>query len=389
MHLALIINSLGIGGAERVLVRLAHEWADRGYQISFITFFQENNFCYQLNTKHNNIKLINLGEKKPKANTNFFVQIFIVAKRIFLLKKLFNKLQPNLLISFLFKVNISVLLANIWSKIPIIVSERIDPSKHVIPAFYKKLRLMSYRLASNIIVQTKAIKDYFPNYLQKKIFIIPNWVKAPQTKKQLDINNSITTSISKIIAIGRLDQQKNHQLLIRAFAKLADNYPNLTLTIYGEGILRDFLQELIMSLKLQDRIFLPGITMDVEATLAKADLFVLPSIYEGFSNALCEAMAVGLPVIAAKCSGNVDIIEHRKNGLLFNINNTEELVECIEFVINNPEHSNKLAINAQNIINQFNELNILKLWDQALENVLRENNSYVNMRHLRRDGREA
>lgn len=387
MHLALIINSLGIGGAERILVRLAHEWAERGNKISFITFFQETGFNYNLNTKHKNITLINLGEKKP--NNNFFLQIIKIIKRTILLRRLFIKLKPDIIISFLVGANINCLLANLGSNIPIIVSERIDPNKHVIPAIYKILRILAYKLATIIIVQTKLIKDYFPNFLQNQIFIIPNWVKEPKIKKLLKDEDKSITPISKIISIGRLDQQKNHQLLIRAFAKLSDQYPNLTLDIYGDGILRNDLENLIISFNLQDRIKLPGITMNVESTLAEADLFVFPSAYEGFPNALCEAMAVGLPVIASNCSGSNEIVENNHNGLLFNIDNMEELVKCIESLINNPSHARQLAINAQDIINQFNELKILTLWEQTLEKVLTTNNRYVNISQFGRDGREA
>ena len=375
MHLALVINSLGIGGAERVLVRLAHIWADRGYQISFITFFQENNFCYQLNTKDNNkINIINLGEPKPLPNTNFFIYFCKMIKRVYVLSKLFKKLQPDLIVSFLVGVNIIVLLANIWSKIPIIVSERIDPNKHVIPMFYKKLRLFTYKFAMAIVVQTKKIAEYFPVAWQEKIFIIPNWVKEPAIKK-----SKKNQTIRNIISVGRLHEQKDHQTLIKAFAQLSDNYPELTLTIYGEGVLRDFLTQLIYSLNLQNRIFLPGIAMDVEKVLISADLFVFPSVYEGFSNALCEAMSCGLPVIASKCSGNVDIVEDGVNGLLFNSSDIEALVSSMRRLLDDPVYSNKLAINAQNIVNKFSELEILKLWDNILEIFLRDNNSYANI----------
>ncbi len=365
MHLALVINSLGIGGAERVLVRLAHIWAERGHQISFITFFQENDFCYQLNTKDNRINLINLGESKPLPNTNFFLQIVKIIKRIYLLKKLFKKMQPDLIISFLVGVNITVLLANIFSKIPIVVSERIDPNKHVIPVFYKQLRLFTYQFSTALVVQTKRIAEYFPVSWQEKIFIIPNWVKKPLTTK-----TNKNQMIKHIRSVGRLDSQKDHQTLIKAFAKLANDYPELTLTIYGEGILRNFLTKLISFLNLEDRIFLPGIATEVETVLTSADLFVFPSIYEGFPNALCEAMSCGLPVIASNCSGNIDIVEEGVNGLLFNVADVDGLVSCIKKLLDNSDYANKLAVNAQDVVNKFSEPEILKLWDNVLHQAI-------------------
>lgn len=368
MHLVLVINSLGIGGAERILIRLAHYWADSGHKISFITFFQEEKFSYQLAS--NNINLINLGEDKLSSSKLSFIQHFFkIVKRVCLLRNKIKLLQPDMVVSFLVGANISVLLANIGFKVPVIVSERADPFMHNIPTFYKKLRFLIYQQAAAITVQTQAIASYFVSKFQKNVFVIPNFVKSPKIKKDIREKTSISkvNKVTKIISVGRLDEQKDHKTLIYAFAKLSNDYPDLTLTIYGDGELRGFLQNLIMDLNLQDRVFLPGISMDVEKNLVAADLFVFPSIAEGFSNALSEAMSCGLPVIAADCAGNMNIIEHEVNGLLFKCGNVEELVLLMQRLLNNPEYCNKLAINAQNIVNKFSEVGILKLWDDVLE----------------------
>ncbi len=370
MHLALVINSLGIGGAERVLVRLADIWGKNGHKISFITFFKEEKFFYELNKENNNINVINLGESKPQYKTNFIIQLFKIIKRVYLLRRLFKEIQPDLVVSFLVGANISVLLANFWLNLPIIVSERIDPHKHIIPVFYKKLRLFTYRQAAAIVVQTKGILNYFPASWQKKMFIISNWVKKPGI--EININDYKNHKIKNITSIGRLDQQKDHKTLIHAFLKLSTKYPELTLTIYGEGVLRDFLQQLINSLHLENRIFLPGITMDVEAILKNTDLFVFPSIYEGFPNALCEAMSFGLPVIASNCSGNTDLIQHGVNGLLFQSTDVDGLVSSMQQLLDNPDQCNKLANNAKDIMNKFSESEILRLWDNVLEFVYRK-----------------
>jgi glycosyltransferase involved in cell wall biosynthesis len=464
VHLVLVINSLGIGGAERVLIRLAHAWAKDGYRISFITFFQETANCYNLSnpdfgfdrdysgdnpfatTESNrgyygedvfttvrsgsgshsyldNIKLINLGEPKPKSN--FLEQLFRISKRVIALRKLFNQLQPDLIVSFLVGANISVLLANWGGKFPVIVSERIDPAKHVIPNFYKKLRLITYKTAAAIVVQTNSVLNYFvprlPEKLHKNIFVIPNFIKAPNfiktsniinphikshnsiqshLKSHINLSNSIksssampthdsmqardgngsnnppaTTSVAtKIISVGRLDQQKDQQLLIRAFAKLNNqdlqqdaNGNLLTLTIYGEGELRGELEALIRQLNVQDRVFLPGVVKDVERALVESDLFVFPSKYEGFPNALCEAMSCGLPVIASNCSGNCDLIKSGQNGLLFTPGDVDGLAAAIQQLLNNPAERDKLAAAASRVVDSFSEAKILQQWRDVLQ----------------------
>ncbi len=361
MHLALVINSLGIGGAERVLIHLANYWADKGHTISLIVFFQAKN-SYQVIT-NNNIRLINLDEnyllQKNSGNIKYF---FNIINRIFNLRQKIKLLQPDIIVSFLVGANICVLLANIYSKIPVIVSERADPLMHNISTFYKKLRLLTYKYAAVITVQNNNIAQYFLGKFKNKVFIIPNSVTLPTMKK-----NSEIVVIKKIISVGRLDLQKDHKTLIYAFAKIAAIYPDVTLTIYGDGELREFLQNLLAELKLTDKVLLPGIVNNIQEKLIEADLFVFPSIAEGFSNALCEAMSYGLPVIAADCTGNVNIIENEVNGLLFKCGDIEELAFLMQKLLNNSEYCNKLASNAKNIVHRFAESEILKLWDDVLE----------------------
>src|SRR5690606_29753976 len=107
---------------------------------------------------------------------------------------------------------------------------------------------------------------------------------------------------------------KGFGALITAFSEIVLQKPDITLTIYGEGAERQNLESLIRGLNLTASVFLPGTVRDVEGIMYQADLFVFPSHYEGFPNALCEAMAMGLPVIASNCSGNIDIIREGVDG---------------------------------------------------------------------------
>lgn len=105
----------------------------------------------------------------------------------------------------------------------------------------------------------------------------------------------------EIVTCGRLEKQKNHALLIQAFANVVKKYPDATLKIYGEGSLKEMLQNKINELNLQGKAFLMGATNHVEKILETADLFVLSSDFEGMPNALMEAMAAGVPCIATDC----------------------------------------------------------------------------------------
>ena len=145
--------------------------------------------------------------------------------------------------------------------------------------------------------------------------------------------------------------------------------PTLHLTIYGEGAARSTLEALIQRLNLTGRVSLPGTTQNIQAALSKSDLFVFPSRYEGFPNALCEAMAVGLPVIASACSGTVDVVRDGIDGRLFPIGNREALICLLQELLHDPIQRTRLSQEALTISDRFNEAAILQLWEDLLHSL--------------------
>ena len=151
-----------------------------------------------------------------------------------------------------------------------------------------------------------------------------------------------------------------------AVSEIASQNERLKLIIYGEGAMRSALESLIQELKLTERVFLPGTVKDIEAALYQADLFVFPSHYEGFPNALCEAMAVGLPVIASNCSGTIDIIRDGVDGRLFPIGDVHQLTVLLKELIEDAAQRVTLSKGALSLPDRFSEASIFKLWDDVL-----------------------
>lgn len=363
MHLTLIISSLNPGGAERVLSALANHWVSQGHQVSLVTFAEPSTVpFYPLDGK---IQLVQLDQ--TAAESSFLKRSWNVLRRILCLRNTLKKLNPDVVVSFIDVINMTALLATIGLKMPVIVSERIDPTFHKIPTLYEWVRLRLYPFAAKIIVQTNSAADYFPKNLKMLIQIIPNSIAPAASTK-----SKKSHLIKELISVGRLDTQKDHHTLIQAFSHLLPKYPDLTLTIYGEGEERQNLETLIAAFNLQDKVHLPGVTQSIQEALLTADLFVFPSLYEGFPNALCEAMAVGLPVIASNCSGNIDVVQDGIDGRLFPVGDVDSLVTLMEELINNPEECRRLSLNAQKISERFHPTRILKLWDDLLVDVSRQ-----------------
>ncbi len=355
MNLALIISSLNPGGAERVLSELANYWISQGHHVTLITLASpDTKPFYPLDSR---IHLIQLDQSHPEFS--FFTRFGNILRRVFWLRKTLKILKPDAVLSFVDVMNLTTLLASTGLKPTVIVSERTHPAYHKLSVLYQRLRALLYPRAFKVVVQTQAASDYFKKL--KNLVVIPNAVKEPPLKKMTPIDR-----VSHIISVGRLCPFKGFDTLIHAFEKLHSQVPDLRLTIYGEGSERNNLQALIHSLHLQEKVSLPGVVQDIHQKLAAADLFVFPSLYEGFPNALCEAMAVGLPVIASRCSGNIDIVRNGIDGRLFSAGDISQLTSLIEELIHDSDQRKRLGEAAQTIRQRFHPHQIFHMWDKLI-----------------------
>ena len=359
MRLTLIISSLDSGGAERVLSELANVWVSNRYQISLVTFAAETSIpFYPLNPK---IHLIQLNQTHTEPS--FLTRLKNILSRILSLRKMIKKLNPDVILSFVDVTNITTLIATIGLKIPVLVSERTHPAYHQLPKFYQKLRQIFYPAAASIIVQTNSAAAYFNANRFKNIKIIPNAVLRPVQSNAANTSSSV---VKNIVSVGRLHFVKGFETLIQIFPQLLNAYPHLTLTIYGEGNERLNLENLIHSLGLQDKVGLPGVTQSIQDALINADLFIFPSRHEGFPNALCEAMAVGLPVIVSNCSGNIDIVRDGIDGRLFPVGDMQRLTQITLELLEDCLQRERLAEHAKEICDRFEPVRVFKLWDQVI-----------------------
>ena len=357
MKITLVISSLGPGGAESVMSELANYLVAKGNFVTIVTLSAPTQKpFYTLNSKII-LKQINM---KSKNKTKLLQRIVNILLRCYKLRKAIMNSMPNVVLSFIDIMNITTLLAMKGIKIPIIVSERIDPNYHKIPALYSWLRNKLYHDSYSIIVQTKSSLDYFSSKIRKKSKIIPNPNRLLKKSERKILRNPRV-----IVTVGRLEEQKDHQTLIKAMPKVISKYPNLILKIYGEGSLRKKLKKLVCSLGLQKNIFLNGLTKNIEKCLNEADLFVFPSLYEGFPNALLEAMASGLPCIASDCSGNNDIIEHNLSGKLFKIKDINTLSNLILELLGDYKGRKRISVESKKKVLMYDR-DIFSQWNKLL-----------------------
>ena len=171
-----------------------------------------------------------------------------------------------------------------------------------------------------------------------------------------------------IVTVGRVDENKNHKMLVKAFAGIADEFPEYRLIIYGDGDKREELMKMAESLGLQDRVLLPGNISNVADAICKTRVFVLSSNKEGMPNALIEAMVMGLTVISTDCpcGGPKELIDPGINGLLVPVGDEKILQENLHFVLNNLQKSDLMGENAKKTCEIYSSGKVLEEWENYL-----------------------
>lgn len=364
MRLTLVIHALTAGGAERVMSIMANYWAAKNWDIILVTM-DDGSIApfYNLDPR---IKHIPLGLAAQSAN--FVLATWHNLRRVFILKNTIYQLQPDAVISFLDTTNVLTLLATQSLKIPVLVDEQNHPAMYSIGRSWEKLRQLTYPQASRVVAVTARALSYFPTTIQSRGCVIPN----PALPVKVD-EDSLNINLKKpfLIAVGRLEEQKGFDILLRAFAQVANLYPQWNLIILGEGSLRPQLESLVRELNVVDRVDLPGVVKDPFSFMQQAEFFVMSSRYEGFPNALCEAMACGLPVISTDCpSGPREIIRDNIDGILVPIENVSALAAAIQRLIANETERERLASRATEVTERFSLEKVMNMWETLLQEVI-------------------
>lgn len=323
--LAIVIPHLSRGGAERVTIYLAEYMNRQGISCEIITF-SEWEYEYSVPQNIRRIILLNKNESKIKLIPR--------------LRKTIKNNEIDTLLIMDVPTCVFAIPACFGLCLKVIISERNSPDNFSGKWFVKVLSRYLMKMADGFVFQTEEAKQFYVNKLKNEGVVIPNPLLCTDLPDLYEGEKD-----KSIVSVGRLDQQKNQILLIRAFSRIANQYNDYKLIIYGEGKMRPILEKEIKTLNMEKKIFLPGNVPDVLKKIKTATLFVLPSLYEGMPNALIEAMAMGLPCIATDCpsGGARELIKHKKNGILIRNDHSDELMDAILFVLAHKEDALRMG----------------------------------------------
>ena len=347
--ICIISPSLKLGGIERALTTLAKEFELLGKEVHFISCLTEDHF-YKL---PHTIKIYQPNFKRKNSRIN---KILFYPKLLIYLRKTINKINPDRVLVFGDWFSPITLLALIGTNYPIYISDRTIPNyKFGFPI--PQLKQWLYPKSAGFIAQTQRAKDYkikqFGNVM--RIEVIPN--ALPEFK-----DNKINTLLRdpKLVYVGRFAWEKDPEILIRAFEQISRTFPNWTLQMAGSGPLLGPMKALVKELLLEEKIFFLGEVSEVSNIYQSASIFVLPSVVEGFPNALIEAMSFGLQTVCFSDITYEDIITNNIDGFVVKERSLEALKETIELLIRKEEFRYSLGSNAIYSVKRFDKQNVAK-----------------------------
>lgn len=349
------INSLNRGGAQRVLVQLAGRFAAAGWRSILVTsFVSEEEYPVPPGVERISIEQAQIRQSALRRNLS----------RIAALHTLIRQHRPAALISFMAEPNFRAVLAARGLPVKTIVSVRNDPNREYGGRLSRYVGKHILPRADGCVFQTKDAMAWFPEALQRKSAVIMNQVS------ERFFEEAPAAEHRDIVAVGRLNAQKNHALLIRAYAALGSVEDRLV--ICGEGEKRGDLEALVRDLHLEGRVLLPGLSDNVPRDIKGAKLFVLPSDYEGMPNALLEAMALGLPCISTDCpcGGPAEILENDKNGLLVPVGDQQALTAAMAALLHDPARRAALGAHARETAEGFRPELIFRQWEDYVRRVI-------------------
>lgn len=349
-----VIGIMGNGGAERVIATLSNYLSKKNYDISIITIYGDRT-DYQLEENVKHLPIICKSKNK----------IFRPIERIRIIKQNLKAINPDCVISFLTDVNIHTLFATRGLNIPLILSERNDPNNDPSIRWQRVIRNKIYRWCDGIVFQTNDAMGYFKNYLPSKVkrIVIPNPVSSQLPYHLQD------EKCTRFITACRLNKQKNLPLMIDAVSELVKKGYDCTLDIFGDGPLKPILEDYIHAINLSDRIKLKGFSTNIHKEMTQSLAFVISSNYEGISNSMLEALAIGVPVIATDCpiGGAKDSIENGVNGFLVPVGDKDSLVSAMERVLNSDKLRKQIGSEAMKIREKLSVEVIGECWHRFIE----------------------
>jgi glycosyltransferase involved in cell wall biosynthesis len=376
MRITLVIGGLKGGGAERVCVNLANAWTARGNQVTLLTVSQKTAppaFALDQRVQRRDLGWPRLANSAELNHTTIAPVLRLLAYTrcseliaeiplLAILRHAILASKPAAVVAHIDVTNIRVLAAMCETGVPVIACEHTDNSQLSIGK-WQNVRTTLYRRAHAVVASHQRSAEWLVGGGAPALAIANPLVAPPAAESKR------TGKRRRLVTLTRLSQEKRPELFVRAFARIAQDFPEWDFDVYGEGPLRASIASLIDGLA-PGRIQLRGFTTAPYDVLRNADLFVSSSWVEGFGNSIWESLACGVPVVAMDAGAAVgSLLRHGVDGLIVNQNNIEALASALASLMGDEQKRKIFAERAPEVLTRFSIETSLQAWDELLEKV--------------------
>lgn len=361
LRIQAVITGMACGGAERQMAMLTSGLADRGHDVGLAVLHGRDSF-FEVGP-HVDVRFFEIERALDRGRVARFTG------RPRWLRQRIRAVGPDVVVSFIDVANVNALWAARGLGVPVVVAERTHPPSHHVRWFERWLRRWLYPRAACLVVQTEATAEWArAGGLGRRVEVIPNAVASPivgATPPAFEMPDGPV-----LVSMGRLDPGKRFDLVVDGFAEVAPRHPEWRLVILGDGPERKALEARVAGHGLGGRILIPGTVSDPGHVLARSSLFVLASDYEGFPNALCEAMAHGLAVVATDCPvGPREIVRDGVDGVLVPPGDRGALTGALDRLMDDAATRRRLGREAAAVVERFAPAATIDCWESLLRAV--------------------
>lgn len=378
MRITIVIAGLAGGGAERTCVNLANAWVARGHHVTIVTISQNARTpAYGVDRR---VELHDIGlprfarshELNPTAiapvlrglNEARCPELIHDITTVAMLRYAILSTKPDVVVSVIDLTNVRVLAAMLGTTVPVIACEQTD-ARRISLRGLQGAREALYRCAAAVVAPDPVIAQWLAAR-GASARAIPNPLVAPPPRQL-----TRTRTRRRVVTLARLSAEKRPEFLIRSFASIASDYPEWDLEIYGVGPQQNSLEHLVEKLVPRGRIRFCGFSTNPYDVLADADLFVSASWVEGFGNAIWEALACGVPVVAMDAGPAVRaLVRDEVDGLIVKQNTMAALASALAQLMGDEVKRNAFAARAPEILTRFSMESALEKWDALLAEVV-------------------
>ena len=372
MRITLVIAGLGGGGAERVCANLANAWSTRGHDATLLTISQNRRtpaYAIDERVERRDVGLPRppTGDEVDHSHVVSIVNLICDARCPQLLQDITTlaiirheilETRPDVIVSFIDRTNVRVLAATAETGVPVIACEQTD-ARRISLGQWQGAREELYRRAAAVVAPDPAIAEWL-RAKGARAWAIPNALVPPPA----DLQHRSIDERRRVVTLSRLSLEKRPEFLVRSFASIAPAFPEWDLEIYGNGPQRNMLEHLVEELA-PNRIHFRGFSNQPYDVLANADVFVSASRIEGFGNAIWEALACGVPVVAMDAGPPVRrLVRHGVDGIIVSEQTMAALAEALASLMRDENRRKVYASRAPEVVERFPFESALAQWDE-------------------------